>query len=59
MNFVDEATRHRYLDDYAARLRQLEATEPLFFHPLQDFGPNWRLKPGVMAKAVGQGKPAS
>jgi NAD(P)H dehydrogenase (quinone) len=57
VNFVDEATRHRYLDDYAGRIRQIETTEPLYFHPLGDFGPNWRLKPGVPARTVGQGKP--
>ena len=58
VNFVDEATRLHYLDDYADRLRQIETTEPLFFHPLRDFGPDWRLKPGVTARTVGQGKPS-
>ena len=53
-SFVDDATRGRYLDDYAERLRTLETTAPLFFHPLADFGADWRLKPGVEAKAVGQ-----
>lgn len=59
VNFVDEATRRRYLDDYAARLTRIETAEPLFFHSLQDFGPNWRLKPEVTARTVGQGKPVS
>ncbi|MCC8979215.1 NAD(P)H-dependent oxidoreductase [Bradyrhizobium acaciae] len=54
VNFVDEATRHRYLDDYAERLRRIETTEPLFFHPLADFGGDWRLKPGIAARTVGQ-----
>lgn len=54
VNFVDAATRQRYLDDYAERLRGLETADPLFFHPLHDFGPDWRLKPGVEARAVGQ-----
>jgi NAD(P)H dehydrogenase (quinone) len=58
VNFVDYPIRRRYLDDYAARLRDIETTEPLYFHSLQDFGPNWRLKPGVAARTVGQGKPA-
>ena len=52
--FVDEATRRGYLDDYAARMRTLETTEPMFFHPLCDFGADWRLKPGVEARAAGQ-----
>jgi NAD(P)H dehydrogenase (quinone) len=59
VNFVDETARRAYLDQYGARLRQLETTEPLFFHSLQDFGSNWRLKPGVTAQTVGQGKPVS
>ena len=52
--YVDDATRRGYLDDYAERLRRLDATEPLFFHPLADFGPDWRLKPGVEPRTVGQ-----
>ena len=59
VNFVDEAARRRYLDDYAERLRQIETTEPLFFHPLADFGADWRLKPGVTVRTVGQGLPSS
>jgi NAD(P)H dehydrogenase (quinone) len=59
VNFVDEATRRRYLDEYSARLAQIETTEPLFFHPLSDFGADWRHKPEVTARAVGQGKPTT
>jgi len=59
VNFVDAATRQRYLDDYSARLRSLETIEPMFFHPLEDFGSDWRLRPGVAARAVGQGRPAA
>lgn len=55
VSFVDPATRQRYLDDYTERLRTLETTEPLFFHPLDDFGTNWRLRPGVSPRAAGQG----
>lgn len=54
VNFVDEATRHGYLDAYAARLRTLETTAPMFFHPLSDFGVDWHLKPGIEARAAGQ-----
>lgn len=52
--YVDAATRQRYLDDYAARLRTLETTPPLFFNRLEDFGANWRLKPGVVGRTAGQ-----
>jgi len=46
--------RARYLDDYAAHLSRIEQSEPLFFHPGSDFGPDWRLKPGVVPATPGQ-----
>lgn len=54
VNFVDEQTRKDYLDIYAARLRAIGTDKPLFFHPLADFGPDWRLKPEVTARTVRQ-----
>jgi NAD(P)H dehydrogenase (quinone) len=54
VNFVDEATRRGYLDGYAERIRGLEATRPLFFHPLNDFGTDWRLKPDIAGATAGQ-----
>lgn len=53
VNFVDEQKRKGYLDDYDARLRALDATAPMFFHPLADFD-NWRLRPGIASRTVGQ-----
>jgi NAD(P)H dehydrogenase (quinone) len=41
----------RYLDDYRARLLDIEHAPRLFFHPAQDYGPNERLKPGVIARS--------
>jgi NAD(P)H dehydrogenase (quinone) len=57
VNFVDDATRRSYLEDYGTRLRALETTAPMFFHPLSDFGADWRLKPGIEARAAGQRNP--
>lgn len=57
VNFVDDATRRSYLDGYAARLRMLATAEPMFFHPLSDFGADWRLKPGIEACATGKRNP--
>ncbi len=54
VNFVDEATRHRYLGDYAARLRSLATIEPIFFHPVGDYTEQWRLRPEVAPQTVGQ-----
>ncbi len=57
VNFVDAATRRCYLEDYSARLRAIETAEPMFFHPLSDFGADWRLKSGVEARTAGQRNP--
>lgn len=59
VSFVDPAARQRYLDDYTERLRTLETTAPIFFHPLGDFGTNWRLRPGLAPRAAGQGGQAT
>lgn len=54
VNYVDPQTRAQYLVDYAERLRGVEREAPLFFHKLGDFGPDWRLKPEVESRTVGQ-----
>lgn len=54
IHYTTQAQREQYLDDYAVRLAQLESDEPLFFHPLSDFDPDWRLKPGIVPRTVGQ-----
>lgn len=53
-SFVDETIRRGYFDAYAIRLRGLETDAPLDFHRLAEFGPDWRLKPEVAPRAVGQ-----
>ncbi len=40
-----------YLDSYRERLLTLDTTPKLFFHPAEDYGPNERLKPGVLARS--------
>jgi len=46
--------RREMLAAYAERLRQIETTAPLDFHPRDDFTREWRLKDGVMPRATGQ-----
>lgn len=48
---VGPEVRQRYLDDYRARLLDIEHAPRLFFHPAQDCGLNERLKPGVIARS--------
>ncbi len=54
IHYTDEAERRRYLDQYQAQLLALDATEPMAFHPLSDFGPDWRLREGLASRTVGQ-----
>jgi NAD(P)H dehydrogenase (quinone) len=48
---VGQSGREAYLEGYRKRLIDLEKTPKLFFHPAQDYGPNERLKPGVLARS--------
>lgn len=45
--WIDEAGRRQILAQWSQRLRTLERDAPLFFHPLEDFGENRRLKTAV------------
>lgn len=49
-----ETGRAQYLEDYRRRLLELDAAPRLFFHPAEDYGPNERLKPGVIARSAVQ-----
>ena len=43
--------RQVLLDGYGEHLRSLDDLTPLFFHPLSDYGPDERLKAGVVARS--------
>ncbi len=45
------AERATCLNGYRERLLTIDSTPKLFFHPLQDYGPDERLKPGVAARS--------
>ncbi len=51
IHYTTPGQRAAYLDAYADRLRQIETIEPMFVHPLADFGDDWRLKPGVAVRS--------
>lgn len=46
--------RGQMLDDCAAHMSRVEQTQPLFFHPVGDFGADWRLRPDVQPATAGQ-----
>ena len=48
---LEPASRQRYLEAYKARLLQWNSTPKLFFHPKEDYGPDERLRPGVLARS--------
>ena len=48
---IGAAERAACLEEYRRRLLTLEATPKLFFHSLEDYGPNERFKPGVIARS--------
>lgn len=54
---VGDEGRKAQLDAYAKRLGEIETTTRLFFHPAEDYGPNERLKPGVIARSGVQRNP--
>lgn len=48
---IGPEARQACLESYRKRLGDLDAVPRLFFHPATDFGPNERLKPGVIARS--------
>jgi NAD(P)H dehydrogenase (quinone) len=48
---VSAEARSTSLGDYRERLIGLESTPRLYFHPAEDYGPDERLKPGVVARS--------
>jgi NAD(P)H dehydrogenase (quinone) len=52
IHYTTDQMRNQYLTDYSERMTQLEVIEPLYFHPLSDFGEDWRLKEGIEPRTV-------
>ena len=48
---VGQGERAAYLGAYQQRLLNLDKTPKLYFHPAKDYGPNERLKPGILARS--------
>ena len=51
--YTDDAERAGYLEGYAARLRDIGEVPSLPVHAVEDFGPDWMLKPGVEPRTIG------
>ncbi len=48
---ISSEERRALLDRYATELRDLDLRPRLFFHPREDYGPDERLLPGVVARS--------
>ena len=47
VGWIDDDARETILQEYAERLRNIEADEPMFFHSLEDYDENSQLKPEI------------
>jgi NAD(P)H dehydrogenase (quinone) len=54
VRWVDGARREQILAEYRQRLLGLESDRPLYFHRLEDYGPDGRLKAGIEPRTPGQ-----
>jgi len=57
LRYADAAQRCAYLDQYAARLRNIEQEAPMPAHTLSEFTADWRLKPGIKPRTTGHCRP--
>ncbi len=48
---ISAEERKAQLDAYRDHVGSFETMSPLFFHPLSDYGPDERLKPGIVARS--------
>ncbi|HEX4108704.1 MAG TPA: NAD(P)H-dependent oxidoreductase [Solirubrobacteraceae bacterium] len=52
--FVDDHERRRVLDELTARLERWGQTDPIPFHRGDEVGEDWRLRPEVTPRVIGQ-----
>lgn len=57
IQYTTPERREQYLLDYVQRMRELQTAEPMYTHPLSDFGADWRLKPGVQPRSPVHSRP--
>jgi NAD(P)H dehydrogenase (quinone) len=52
--WIGDEGRQQVLEDYRQRLLNIDSDEPLFFHPLEDFGDDHRMKPDIEPQTPAQ-----
>lgn len=55
VRYEDDAQRGRYLEALAERLRSLDAIPLKPMHATEEFGADWKLKPGIAPRTFGHG----
>lgn len=58
VHYTTPEQRSAYLDAYAQRLGGIAHETPMPAHRLDEFGPDWRLKPGIEPRTRGHRRPA-
>lgn len=58
IHYTTTQARVGYLDAYEQRLRHIEQEEPMPMHRLEEFGADWRLRPGIEPRTAGHRRPA-
>ena len=51
--YQDDDKRHEYIDALADRLRHLDTLPIKYVHAMEDFGTDWKLKPGIEPQTIG------
>ncbi len=53
IHYTTPQSRAAYLEGYVARLRAIDTVTPLPSHRLDEFGSDWRLRPGIEPRTAG------
>lgn len=53
VRYEQDDRRQGYLQAYAERLRHLDSVPVKYVHPVEDFGPDWQLKPEIEPRTFG------
>lgn len=51
--YSEVEARTGYIDAWGERLRRLDEIPALPVHPVEDFGKDWRMKPGIAPRTIG------
>jgi len=51
--YSEDGMRQQYLEEFAGHLRNIDNRPVKYVHPTEDFGKDWKLKPGIEPKTFG------